>query len=218
MALSPKAEFIQAFFDNLGLKLERIQDLYDKSYKEEAFILCVVYIDWLASGYYGGEPGHNRQSFCKALKELSANPVLGMLHSQELAEQTKENCPSATTLIESLVNKRPHELLAETEVSNEIRGSSLRDSEKGDLIANLWRASIANILYERIRNRAIHGQGILPVTFDETINESHQGLRIDFHVLRDALRNIVVQVKAISVEKGEWFGNPKFMNPRKQKR
>jgi hypothetical protein len=43
------------------------------------------------------------------------------------------------------VNRQPNALLKESDVVAEIRKSSLSDSEKQELIENLWRASMANI-------------------------------------------------------------------------
>jgi hypothetical protein len=53
-----KAFFVQGYFEQVILRIERLAKLRSKgvgevSFKDEAFILCLVYIDSLASCYYG---------------------------------------------------------------------------------------------------------------------------------------------------------------------
>jgi hypothetical protein len=69
MALSPKQRFIEAFFDEFERKADRLQKLWSQSFTDEAFTLCLVYIDRLASGHYGGKYGRNRHNFWRALLE-----------------------------------------------------------------------------------------------------------------------------------------------------
>ncbi len=79
MPLSPKQKLVEAFFSAFDKRVKRLEDLRSRSFEDEAFALCVVYIDRLASGYYGGEAGKNRRSFCRALSELSGNPLFGLV-------------------------------------------------------------------------------------------------------------------------------------------
>jgi hypothetical protein len=54
-----KQSFINAFFSAFKQKIDRLQELR-KVYPDEAFTLCLVYIDRLASGHFGGKEGKNR--------------------------------------------------------------------------------------------------------------------------------------------------------------
>jgi hypothetical protein len=211
MSVSHKQDFIKAFFDDFGRRIERLPKLYGESFRHEAFILGIVYINWLASGYYGGEPGGNRKSFCRALNELSGNALFGMIHPRELIERADERCPFATSLLESIVKKQPRTLLSEAELTQEIQASSMADSEKDAVISNVWRASIANICYDHIRNPEIHGPGSGGLSFGDSMYEGKVGVSVDFRILYDALRKIHGRIMAISIEKGEWFGRPSYM-------
>src|SRR5260370_5191583 len=111
MSLSDKQKLIEAFFVKFGEKVERLEDLRSQSFEDEAFTLCLVYIDRLASGFCGGKYGRNRKNFWRALKELSGNPLFGMIHPLYLLAQTKAQVPSATLVIESITNQQPHVLL-----------------------------------------------------------------------------------------------------------
>jgi len=215
MSLTPKQEFIEAFFKEFERKAERLQELWSQSYVDEAFTLCLVYIDRLASGYYGGKYGRNRENYWRALKELSGNPPFGMIHPLRLVEETKAKCPSATALIESIVAKKPHELLEEVLLAGEVRASSLTDCEKVKLVSNLWRSSMANISYDYIRNAEVHGPGSGGLSFDESIYQSKAGVTLDFQVFYDALQTILQRVKEASIKTSQWFANPNYMKERK---
>lgn len=94
-----KEDFICAFFDRFERKISRLTQLFNSSFTEEAFTLCVVYIDRLASGHFGGGPGKNHENFCRALRELSGDPVFSMVHPGELLEQAQNKFPCAVRLL-----------------------------------------------------------------------------------------------------------------------
>jgi len=213
MSRTPKEQLIRAFFDEFGRKIARLNELFKGSFVDEAFTLSVVYIDRLASGHYGSDPGKNHENFCRALRELSGNRLFDMLHPRELLERTKQKFPHAVDLVRSIVEKNgPGTLLEEIEVARAVKNSSLDASAKRHLAANLWRASIASICYRHIRGPEIHGRGSGGLDFDETIFNGQKGLKVDFHLVYDALCNIYQRIRAISEQTGHWFGNPKYFD------
>lgn len=144
-------EMLESFFDNFQERLARLQQLRKQFFVDEAFTLCLVYIDRLASGHFGGTAGQNRKNFWKALTHLSGNPLFGMIHPRNLRELSKLHFPPALSFIQSVVNIQANVLLNEDALAAKIRKSSLPDPEKAGLISNLWRASIANITYDCVR-------------------------------------------------------------------
>ena len=210
MPLSEKQQFIQAFFDGFKAKVLRLKDLFSQSFEDEAFTLCLVYIDRLASGHYGGQLGQNRKNFWQVLTNLSGNPLFGMIHPRELLEQTKAKYPSAALLIESIVNRQSGALLKEDDLATEIKSSSLTGPDKIQLTSNLWRASMANICYDYIRNAEVHGPGSGGLSFDETIYQGRKGVKLDFDMLYAALDEILRRVADASIQTRQWFGNPKY--------
>ena len=215
MALSPKQQCIEAFFDEFERKADRLQKLWSKSFTDEAFTLCLVYIDRLASGHYGGKYRRNRPNFWRALKECSGNPLFGMIHPQRLVERTRAKFPSAISVIESIVSKEPHALLGEGKLAADLMSSSLTDCEKVKLISDLWRASIADISYSYIRNAEVHGPGSGGLSLDKSIYQGKVGVTLDFQTFYDALCAILQRIRQISVETSLWFGNPNYMKERK---
>jgi hypothetical protein len=206
-----KKDFVQAFFEEFAHKISRLPELSERSFPDEAFTLCVVYIDRLASGHYGGDPGKNQENFCRALRELSGNPLFAKLHPRELLEGTQRKFPGAVAFVRLVLERKaPGALIDEDEVASVIRKSSLDDSTKRNLTANLWRASMASIFYRRVRGPEIHGPGSGGLDFDETLCNGKKGVKVDFHLVYDALRSIYDRIKAVSVESGSWFGNPNY--------
>jgi hypothetical protein len=98
----------------------------------------------------------------------------------------------------------------EEHLARAIGDSSLDESSKHKLVANLWRASIASICYEHVRGPEIHGPGSGGLDFDETHYSGKKGIKVDFRTVYQALCNIHERVKAISVQSGDWFGNPNY--------
>jgi hypothetical protein len=214
MANSDKKEFVLAFFGEFRKKVARLSEMYSNSYPDEAFTLCVVYIDHLASGYYGGEAGKNRENFCRALRLLSSDPLFAMLHPREMLEQIQRRFPGAVPIINSIVGSQAHSLLDESAVAAAIQSSAMRPLEKQNLIENLWRASIASICYAQIRGPGVHGPGGGGLDFDETVYQGKTGVRIDFELVYTSLSRIFEYVRDASVQSGHWFGNPNYPQAR----
>lgn len=207
---SLKQKFMKAFFDEFEKKVKRLEDLHSQSFKDEAFTLCLVYIDRLASGHYGGDAGKNRENFCRALKELSGNHLFGMLHPRELSEQAQQHYPDALPVIASITNRQRYTLLDESTVAAAINLSALTPSKKQKLIDHIWRSSIASICYAEIRGPEVHGVGSGGLDFDKTIYGGKVGLRIDFELFYGALLKILEHIKNESAQSGHWFGNPNY--------
>jgi hypothetical protein len=212
-----KAFFVTAYFEQAKLRIERLaklrsEKLGESSFKDEAFILCLVYIDGLASCFYGEA---NSKTFCKALRELSGNPVFGKLHAQVLLDPDNakywKNATGVKQKIEELINKRPGELFAESEIAAVIRESSMSPSQQEELIGNLWRCSIGAICYSYMRSAAVHQFGTRPLLFSETIHNGKKGFQLDFDLLYAALQKIGDHVAQVSIETGEWFGKPDYL-------
>jgi hypothetical protein len=212
MLSADKQDYIRGYFDQLGLKIDRLLKLYEDGFLDEAFTLCIIYIDRLASGYYGGGAGNNAKSFSRALKELGENPLFGMIHPGELIKRTKKNLPRAIPLMESIVRTSPNALISEPDIAQAQQASNLPQQDKNKAMEHLWRASIANMCYENIRIPEVHGSGSGGFALDQTIYLGVKGLRIDFTKIYPALRKIFGHVKGVSIETGEWFGRKNYIS------
>lgn len=220
-----KVIFIKAFFDKLRERIENLAKLNaDSSFRTEALMLCLVYIDGLASSYYAGGDGKNREDFCRALREISGDALFGKLHVKVLLDPDNDKYWAAGTIskngaaakiaVEQLAKTKPGELLDESEVADGIRWSGVDKETQDKLIGNLWRSSIGAICYDFMRNSAVHGLGTSTLSFDETLHEGNLGFTLNFERLHRAVRHICEHVATESVEKGEWFGRKDYFKRR----
>lgn len=220
-----KVTFIKAFFDKLRERIENLTQLNaSSSFRTEALMLCLVYIDGLASNYYAGGDGKNKEDFCRALRELSGDALFGKLHVKVLLDpdndkywaggKTDKDQSAAKIAVEELAKGKPGELLDESEVAERIRSSGVDKETQDRLIANLWRSSIGAICYDVMRSSAVHGLGTSTLSFDETLHEGKRGFTLNFERLLGALRHICEHIATESVAKGEWFGRKDYLKRR----
>lgn len=210
MPYEEKTFFIEEYFSSFRKRIERL-DLFKREFEEEALILCVVYIDQLASGrYYDGQE-KSHQNFCRALSELSGDRFFGMIHPRRLSDLAQKRSNAVRDVIDQFVKDHPSQFLEQVTFKQFVQQSGLSESDRTSLIANIWRASVASICYERIRCQAVHGPGwSCTLTFDETTYEEKFGATVDYGRLRDALYGVFRQVESLSLQSGEWFGNPLY--------
>jgi hypothetical protein len=209
-----KVVFIKAYFDNLAQRIENLAKLNaSPEHRDEALILSLVYVDGLASNYYGGEAV--KENFCKALRELSGNPIFAKLHAKMLLDPSNDkHWQGVKPAIESLVKTKAGELLDESEVAAQIRASGIPQQHQDALIARLWRSSVGAICYEVMRNSAVHGLGTGTLSFDETVYEGKLGFALNFDLLHAALRRMSDHIAKESIQKGEWFGRKDYFKTR----
>jgi hypothetical protein len=200
--------FIQEYFSEFRNKIKRLDELFKATFEEEAWTLCVVYIDQLASGrYYDGQE-KNHENFCRALLELSGDHFFGMIHPRQLSDEAQKRDQAIRDVVSQFVKSHPGQFIAQETLKQFVQQSSLAESVKSCLIANLWRASVASICYERIRCQAVHGPGwSSTLTFDNTTYDGTLGATVDYGRLRDALYGVLREVESLSLQSGEWFGS-----------
>jgi hypothetical protein len=211
MTCEGKTFYIQEYFADFRKRIERLDELFKGVFMEEAWTLCVVYIDQLASGrYYDGQE-KNHENFCRALSDLSGDRFFGMIHPQRLSDEAQKQDGAIRCVVSQFVKNHPNQFIEQETFKQYVQQSGLPDSAKSSLIAHLWRASVASICYERIRCQAVHGPGwSSTLTFDKTSYEGRSGARVDFGRLRDALYGVLREVESLSLQSGEWFGNPLY--------
>lgn len=215
MASSDKVFFIEAYFEDLKVKIDRLPGL-NKSFRDEALVLCTVYVDWLASCYYFDGSEKNKRKFCRALIELSGNTFMGAIHPKELLESARTRGQTIESLMASIIKTYPGQFLVQDKIAEHIWASSLSDSDKSSLVDNLWRASVAAICYERIRCLVVHGPGrSTTLSFDKTQYQGKVGMKVDFQMLHAALASVFEAVKQASLKSGKWFGNSLYDHPGK---
>jgi hypothetical protein len=212
MSAKDKLYFINAYFEELEVKIDRLRTLGIQSMRDEATILCLVYIDHLASGRYFDGTEKNKENFCRALRELSGDPLFSKIHPRflvELASGLKAARP-IVPLIESHISRNPDRFFEEAEIRQLILSSPLTPETKNAVISGLWKASTAALCYQRLRCPAIHGPGAMDLSFSQTAHEGRPDTRIDFDRLHRALHSTFEAVRDEANRTGDWFGNPLY--------
>lgn len=198
--MNEEHDFLVSALDELSERIDHLKELKKSSRHQEAFILCLVYIDQLASECYGNGEERNKQNFCQALRELGNDPLFSKIHSRELMEQAQQFKPEVVPALKDLVEDSPSHLICEKEVRNRIAASKLPLEIEKCLSDNLWRASVAAVVYKRLRCSAVHELGWnLSIVFDASESASHPETRIDFDRLHKALRSVFEAVRAKSM-------------------
>lgn len=217
---------LDAFFDRLDRRADFLNKLAGIELPEESIpnhepekptievmILCSCYIDWMGSAMYWPKK-ENGFKFTKILMEHGGEEVLSLISPKELyeclARYKKENCKK--TAIENLnkfsakIQKDRKELYSESEVVGLLE-STLTEGERSKLQAELWRSTLAFIVYSKIRNLSVHEFGADHVSFSESTYRGASIPTIDFNMLYGCLKRIITAARDFSLEEGKFFGH-----------
>ena len=90
----------------------------------------------------------------------------------------------------------------------EMPASILQPSEVQDIKSELWRGTIAAIVYSEFRVPSVHIFGPPDsTTFDETTFRGQPVPDIMSSMVHRCLKRIITAAKQISIETGKWFGH-----------
>jgi hypothetical protein len=212
MLSDQKLFFVREYFADFREKVNRLGELFRRSFREEALILCIVYIDYLASGTYYDGTDRNKENFCRALCELSQNDFFSAIHPKQLLKEAQKlGRPGVQSEIQKMLNGHPGRFLTQDEITAGLKSSQLESSVQVELRKNLWRASVSAICYTIIRCQSIHGPGHgMDLSFDETAFRGQAAATINFDLMYQALQAILSEVESVSLKTGEFFGNPQY--------
>jgi hypothetical protein len=208
-AMDAKLGFINAYFEDMQKKAKFTRHLQESGRPEEALLLCCVYIETLGN-YSNYRCSRNRENFCRVLITHEARPRFALIHPRALLRSLSGSGSDLSAIAGKIVDAlEPHvtELLENREVLQLIE-ARLRPDERPILEAQLWRGSLAAIVYQMIRSPAIHaGRPPLSVTFDHTTYRGAPVSGVGFDELHAALVRIITKLHATSVDSGTWFGH-----------
>ncbi len=198
-----KRFFIHASFDALGEKIARLEEFFNSGRGEEALLLCCCYIDGLAAELYWPKKQSNR-NFVRALCEHGGEDALRHIHPRQLKIGFEASgAPKVQQLGERVVaawGKAQDKLYSEEEVCALLR-DRLTPPAYGMLKGNLWRGTLANTAYQKLRIPLVHRLGAPDaVTFPETEFGGQRVPDLDFRLLYRALVRIFETARRLSVE------------------
>jgi hypothetical protein len=207
-----KMMFIDAFFDEFQKKLDYLEELDISGHHDEARILCSCYVDWLASALYWPD-GRTNRNYVKCLSEHGGKEIFSHIHPKMLDDALYKLASGGRkwTAIHGKISCKlrgaERRLYGVMEIIVELT-PLLTPSEKRDIEQQLWRGTFGAIVYERFRVASVHSFGPPDgTTFD---NMEFQGCpvpAIDFRMVHDALKRIIIVAKNLSERSGKWFGH-----------
>jgi hypothetical protein len=220
-----KRFLIQAYFDNIEARLERLRRIADQSFTEEALILACCYLNGLAQARfvgvrddtklftdllrsYGGHPElFERVSRVEIIHRVNSDPFA----PKELHEHAAVSQQIVTRFGDSAsVNGDP----TEAELLNALAAAPCVDPN--NLKVNLWRYTYGAILYRRWRSPGVHageidgawdvetGQKVFPVGDDGAGSYYNTFGRLTFSatLVMDTLHRAFISIRAECLEKG----------------
>jgi hypothetical protein len=205
---SGKLHFIVAFLDELDRKIERLGELADAEFTDEALTLSLVYIDGLAQRlmWPSNQSGAN---FVNALREFSGDVELGLIHPLQLNRAMDRMGEKLKPIARAVTETFPgpsYELLRERDVLD-LLAPKLDAQQLKDLADAISRGSVARVVYEIMRNQAVHRLGAGTISFSGTMFAGRAAQELDFRRLQRAARNLSAEARRRSVATGQWFGN-----------
>lgn len=142
-----KKYFIETFFDDLDGKVRFVEELYSQGRRDEAIMLCCVYLDGLGNFLSGSSAG-SAENFCRVLIDHSREEVFGFILPHRLAERVpwKSAPTGGHGALDPALRALPKlEAFVESELvatlTTKVPESTLRWLER-----HLWRGSVANLV------------------------------------------------------------------------
>lgn len=210
---TPKAAFIRAYFDEEERKVARLNQLASAGYVDEAFVLCLVYVDRAAQklSWPSMKTGRN---FVRALADFGQDQEVGLVHPKHLASELRRLKPIWHPVADAVDGHSPgpsYELFSPTDLEVAL-APVLTEEQRQMLHDELWRGTIAAIAYTWLRNPAVHGIGATTrLTFSGTTFAGHQVRALDFARLASALRHIVAEARRRSEASNQWYGDDRVL-------
>ncbi len=200
-------KFIEPGFTELEEKTEFLGELFRGRHKDEALTLCCCYIEAAGNKYYT-EAYTNQENFVNIIKEFGGEEVLSAIHPIHL----KDALPAKDNQIQLIIEKVEETLnnlvgqLYTDEELEELCEPHLDISEMETLKRNLWRGTLAAIVYVYIRSELVHRVGATNYHFSNLTFKGAQVAFPDFQLLYSTWGRILSSMKDYSLKTGTWFG------------
>jgi hypothetical protein len=160
----------------------------------------------LGAGSHKSRSG-KAKNYCKVLAEHGKNEIWQLIHPKQLKNVLSANGLFKDTFaaLKPIIDTFGAKLIDPQELRAQL-DPGLNAQQRAWLNDNLFKGSIANITYERIRSELVHDISAAPISFSETSYKGNQVPDLNFEMLYTSLRNIVEvsQGRAISTNKW-WF-------------
>ena len=204
-----KREVIATFFDNTEARVAFLSELAQTGHKSEAMTLCLTYIDsfaqWLC--WPATTTGRN---FVEAVIQFGDEPLMGLAHPFQAVHafgSMKASWKAIAEQIDHTFPRPPYELLPVTTFLDMLV-DVLTSAELKQLRQEVWRATIANVVYQSLRNPSVHAFGASSgIWLSQTTYQGSSVPPVGFHQLLRCVRGLVNEAHRRSETNWQWFGN-----------
>lgn len=200
----PKIVLIESYFNDIESRIAFLDKLVIDGHVDEAFLLCSVYIESLANGYY--QNYGSARGFCTALIDLSKNDLFSYIHPKQLENKLKDNKLFKANIedIKNKLEQLKNKLYKVAAIEKHL--DSTLNVEQKEWFHDYWfKGSMAMIAYERIRCEAVHDMYTIKLSFSETELNGEPVPELDFKLLKSALDEIVLYLKGKSLSERNLF-------------
>jgi hypothetical protein len=200
----PQIFIIESYFEDIEKRITFLDELAGNGHKDEAFLLCSVYIESMANRYY--QKYGSAQGFCSALIEISKNELFALIHPKQLVKilESKKLFDENIDSIKKSLEPLKDELHTYENISKLL--TRIFDTEQQAWLGRYWyKGSMAMIIYERIRCQAVHDIWAAPLSFSSTQVNGKEVPNLDYNLLKVTLDEIVIFLKEASISERNLF-------------
>jgi hypothetical protein len=216
--VAAKEALMNAYFDKALERVSFVERLAAEGHEIESLTLCVVYLDGLSQllSWPEKEVGRN---FVQTLCSHDQSGYLSLIHPLQLIRafdsMNRPWTPRARAL-ETRYSGPPYSLMSREDASNAIGETFSSKNEVAEVVRQLWRGTLAAVVYHWMRNPSVHGLGGSPrITFDETNFKDTCPPAISLGTLLPPLKEMLRQARERSLNRCEWFGDDRIVLPTK---
>jgi hypothetical protein len=204
-----KRSFITAFFNDAEARMTFLDELATAGHEREAMTLCLTYIDsfaqWLC--WPCTATGHN---FVEAVTQFGGNPLMRLAHPLQAIRAFSRMQQPWKRFAERIAHAFPgpvHELLP-IPLFEEALAQHLTTAELAQLRPEVWRTTIANVVYQHLRNPSVHGFGAgNGIILSQTTYQDQPVPILGFSQLKNCAWGLIAEARRRSEANWEWFGN-----------
>lgn len=201
------------YFDELDSRIETVRLINNQTHTDEALLLSCAYLDSLASLRYRN-PERSHFYFVKLLDEHSRDQRLGLVHPIQFLHALNNHRSAWSADVSRKTETKLLQLVGTLYETSDFR-SRLRALLSADEIEkvreNLWRGTLASIIYTDVRCELVHG--IAPSISPHSVNLSTTTWNqtpvgpIDFGFVHTILKSVSADLRSISLVRSELFGH-----------
>lgn len=207
-----KRRIITAWFDHAEVRVAFLTDLARTGHEQEAMTLCLTYLDSFAQ-WLCWPVTKNGQNFVESLIRYGGDPLMGLAHpllaSRFFSEMKsgKEEWKIIGEKIGRAFVGRSGEVISISIFKQEL-ALHLTDAELARVRPELWRSTIANVVYRQLRNPSVHNFGTSGgILFSQTTYQGEAFPALTFWQLLECTRGLVREARSRSEATWQWFGN-----------